>query len=223
MVLRMLLAAGLLATVLSGCKSGSLAARDASVSLNAGVFSPANSVQTLSFTSGDTSTPRADALNGYLYAKRWLACKTTQPGIFSRQSVCSLNTVGRTYAHENQWTSAHPAGACEQCEVWTVPLARARLTEVSDVSASDKTHAVATYAYDVVPNAFGAGLGDWMSSNPVAWCGPDPRAVGAWNQARAGKASFERTSRSWSVSPPAPSGFAANFGAPAAERQCTSP
>ena len=220
---RSLLAAGLLAIVLSGCKSGSLAARDATTALDASLFSAANAVQTLSLVTGESRVGQADAINGFLYAKRWLECKDTQPGVFSRFTVCTLNTVGRTYAHENDWTSAHPAGTCAACEVWTIPLARARLRDVNDVAQSDKTHAVASYSYDVVPNAFGNELGAWMSTNPIAWCGADPRAIGAWAQPRAGKASFVRTSRAWVLSPATPSGFTANFASPSAVRPCTSP
>ena len=217
-----LLVAALLACCLSGCKNGNLATREATTALAASLFAPANSVQTLSFTSGDSRTPKADALNGFLYAKRWLDCKDTQPGLFSRVAVCTFNATGRTFARENGWTVARGDGACAQCEIWTVPLARATLRSVTSVAATDKTHAVVAYAYDVVPNAFGGQLGDWMGTNPVAWCGTDPRAVGAWTQARSGTANFVRTGKTWAPSQPG-AGFTATFGAPSAERICARP
>ena len=177
----------------------------------------------MSLVTGDSRTPKADALNGFLYAKHWLTCKDTQPGPFSRVAVCTLNAAGRTFGHENGWTERHSDDStCAQCELWTVPLARARLRSVTGVTATDKTHAVVTYAYDVVPNAFGGELSDWMGTNPVAWCGPDPRAVGAWAQARSGTANFARTGGTWAPSQPA-AGFVAVFGAPSAERACSTP
>jgi hypothetical protein len=214
-----ILAITVVALGLSACKSGNLATSAASAALGSTVFAPSNAIQTLSFTSGDPAIPKADALQGYLYAKHWLDCKDTQPGVFSHVAVCTLNAAGRTFAHENDWTSAHPDGSCAQCEVWTVPLARAELRGVTALSAIDKTHAVADYDYEVVPGAFGGELGDWMRTNPVAWCGPDPRAIGAWSQPRAGKAAFVRTGTRWEPAP-APGGFTATFGAPAAERLC---
>lgn len=216
------LAAVVFACALSGCKNASLATRDASTALSASIFAPANAVQSLSFTSGDSRTPKADALNGFLYAKRWLDCKNTEPGLFSRVSICTLNAAGRTFAHQNGWTATHPSGACERCELWSVPLARAQLASVTSISASDKTHAVVAFTYGVTPNAFGGQLGDWMSTNPVAWCGPDPRAVGAWTQTRTGTARFERQGKTWGVSP-SEGGFDATFAAPSAERTCTAP
>lgn len=218
-----LVAAALIACFLSGCKNGNLATREASTALEASLFAPANSVQTLSFISGDSRTPKADALNGFLYAKRWLDCKDTQPGLFSRVAVCTFNATGRTFAHQNGWTAVRGDDTCAQCETWTVPLARATLRSVTSVAASDKSHAVVTYAYDVVPNAFGGQLGDWMGTNPVAWCGPDPRAIGAWAQARTGTASFARSNGTWAPSQAGQGGFNATFGAPAAERTCARP
>jgi hypothetical protein len=177
----------------------------------------------LSLVTGDSRTPKADALNGFLYAKHWLTCKDTQPGLFSRVAVCSLNAAGRTYANENGWTERHgEVSTCPQCELWTVPLARATFGSVTGVTATDKSHAVVTYTYHVTPNAFGGELGDWMGTNPVAWCGPDPRAVGAWAQARSGMANFVRTGDMWAPSPPV-SGFIEAFGAPSADRACATP
>lgn len=219
---RTLLAAALLACCLSGCKNGNLATREATAALDASLFAPANSVQTLSFVSGDSRTPKADALNGFLYAKRWLECKDTQPGLFSRVAVCTFNAAGRTFAQQNGWTAVKGGGACAECETWTVPLARAKLQSVTSIAASDKSHAAVTYAFDVVPNAFGGQLGDWMGTNPVAWCGPDPRAIGAWSQARSGTASFARTAGKWAPSQGS-AGFTASFGAPSAERTCARP
>jgi hypothetical protein len=212
-------AAALIACCLWGCKNGNLAAREASTALAKSLFAPENSVQTLSLVTGDSRTPRADALNVFLYAKHWLTCKDTQPGIFSRVAVCTLNAAGRTFGQENGWTKRDDVATCAQCELWTVPLARATLRSVTGVAASGKNHAVVTYAYDVTPNAFGGELGDWMGTNPVAWCGTDPRAVGAWAQARSGTANFARTGGMWAPSQP-PAGFTQTFGAPAAERAC---
>ncbi len=221
MLRRLIFAGGLFAFILFGCKSGSLAGREATAALDATVFSMPNAVQTLSFRVGESRTPKADAINGFLYAKHWLECKDTQPGLFSRVAVCTLDAAGRTFAHENNWTVAHSEGACARCETWTVPLARATLRSVTDVSASDKTHAVVTYAYEVVPNAFGGELGDWMTKNPAAWCASDPRAVGVWRHPRSGKADFTRSGGMWTVTPGGGSGdFAANFGASSTDRAC---
>ncbi len=218
------MAGGLFAFGLSGCKNNDLAVREASRTLAATAFSPPQAVQTLTFTSGESRTPRAQAIDSFLYAKHWLECKDTQPGLFSRVAVCTLDTAGLTFARENNWHATHVAAGCALCETWTVPLARATLRSVTGLMQRDKTHAVATYAYEVVPNAFGGELGDWMTKNSDAWCGPDPRAAGGWGRTRDGQADFVRAGSSWTVADAAPGAtFAGTFGAPAPDRPCAAP
>ncbi len=221
---RTLLVATIVAVSLTGCKppKPSLAAQAAQTTLEATAFAPPNDVQTLTFTTGQVRPPKPYALDGFLGAKRWLVCEATEPGPFAREAVCQFNTPGRTYARANGWTSAPAGGRCTRCEVWTVPLAQAKLDRITGVTIADATHATVTYAYDVVPNELGAQLAAWMASNPVAWCGPDPRVVGQWSQPRAGTAMFVKAGGDWQIAPP-PDGFAATFASTAAhvDRPCS--
>ena len=208
--------AGLLAVLLAGCKQpGSLAAKTATTALDSSLFAAPNNVQSLTFTAGGARDPKPFALANFLYAKRWLMCKATQPGIFASTTACTFENVGRSYARANGWTQTRPAGGCAQCETWTVPVAVAKLQRVTNVSATDKTHASATYAYAVVPTELGAQLADWMAKNPVAWCGPIPSVAGGWSKARSGQAAFARAGEVWQLAAP-PAGFASTFGDPAA-------
>ncbi len=216
-----------IAVSLAGCKppGGTFAAQTAATTLATTLFAAPNNVQTLSFTAGGARDPKPYALANFLYAKRWLACKASQPGPFASQTICTFETVGRSYAHANGWTAARPAGGCAQCETWTVPVATAKLQHVTRVAASGKTQATATYEYAVIPNEFGTQLADWMAKNPVAWCGPIPSARGGWSKPRSGTAEFVRAGQGWQLAQPA-AGFAATFDDPAAtgavaERACS--
>jgi len=203
---------------LSGCKTPKndlVTEQAAMAALETTAFSAPNDVQTLTFTAGGERPPRPYALTGFLFAKRWLVCPTTESGPFARTVLCTFDAAGRTYAQANGWTSAPTPGGCPQCETWTVPLAQARLERVTDVTLTDKSHAVATYAYEVVPNEIGGQLGAWMHVNPVAWCGPDPRALGAWSRPRTGTATFVRSQAGWEIVPP-PVGYSATFPSAAA-------
>ncbi|MBC5800005.1 MAG: hypothetical protein GIX03_01525 [Candidatus Eremiobacteraeota bacterium] len=209
----------------AGCRTtNDLPAQVAMATLETTIFSAPNDAQTLTFTAGGERAPKPYALTGFLYAKHWLECQATESGPFARTAVCRLDAAGRTYAQANGWTSAPTPGGCAQCETWTVPLAQAKLARVTDVTFSDKTHATVTYAYQVVPSEIGVQLADWMRQNPVAWCGPDPRAVGAWSQPRTGTATFVKTQTDWESATPA-AGFSATFAsAPASSgvsRPCT--
>ena len=227
MLRRFFFLAGTLAISLAGCKqNGNLAAQTATTALDASIFASPNNVQALTFTSGGERDPKPYALANFLYAKHWLTCKATQPGIFASTTACTFENVGRSYAHANGWTQTRPPGGCAQCETWMVPVAVAKLQRVTNVSATDKTHANATYAYDVVPTEIGAQLTDWMAKNPVAWCGPIPNVAGGWSKARSGEAAFAHVGQSWQVAQP-PAGFATTFGDPSAtpataNRPCSS-
>lgn len=188
---------------LQGCKTGqgSLPARTASAQLEEGVFAAPSDVQMLTFVSGGARTQKSFPFDGFLYAKHWLKCEATEPGPFARTSVCTFDAEGRTYAHENGWTSARTPGGCAKCETWNVPLAQAKLLTVSDVNVHDATNATAAYSYDVEPNEIGSQLAGWMRQNPVAWCGVDPRAVGDWSQVQTGTAAFVKEKGTWQLEP----------------------
>ncbi len=207
---------------LGGCKTAKndLPAQAATAALTTTYFSPRNDVQTLTFAAGGQRSTHAYALEGFLFAKRWLVCQATETGPFAQGSACRFNTAGRTYAQADGWTSAATSGGCAQCETWTVPLAQAKLERVTDVTASDKTHAVVTYAYEVVPNEIGAQLSAWMRQNPIAWCGPDPR--GAWSHPLSGTATFVRSQTGWQIVP-SPDGFSATFPSATASYDVTRP
>ena len=218
MVRRFFLVAGLLAVALAGCKqsSGKLVAQTATTALDASLFAAPNNVQTLSFTSGGARDAKPYALVNFLYAKHWLACASTEPGPFSQQSVCTFQPAGRAYAHANGWTAVRPSNGCAACETWSVPVATAKLQHVTAVEG-DKTHATATYAYEVVPTELGLQLMDWMAKNPIAWCGPIPSASGGWSKPRTSDAQFAHTGTSWQLAQPA-AGFDATFADPGASK-----
>lgn len=188
---------------LQGCKTGkeSLPAQTASTQLEANVFAAPTDVQMLTFVSGGARTQKPFPFDGFLYAKHWLGCEATEPGPFARTSVCTFDAAGRTYAHENGWTSARTPGGCAKCETWNVPLARAQLVAVTAVDVRDATHATATYTYEVQPTEIGGQLAAWMRENPVAWCGVDPRAVGDWSHVQSGTATFVKTPSNWQLEP----------------------
>jgi len=210
--MRRLMFAFALMAALAGCKTAdrSLVQDTARSGLEKTVFASDTAVQTMTFSSGETTTFKPYAIDSFLYAKRWLSCKSTQRGAFSEVSTCSFNSDGRTFATQNGW-SAQP-GSCGTCQIWTVPIARARLLSVDSIAASDTTHASATYTYIVDPNVFGRQLGDWMAKNVVAWCGPDPRAVGEWAKNRTATTAFARGSTGWAPVSPA-AAFTTAFGA----------
>ena len=212
MAYRSILIASILLSLV-GCKtseSGGLAAAAASRAVDAAYFTSPAALQTLSFSEGKAQPAKPLALDTFLYDKRWLECKNTEPGPIERETLCRFDTAGRTYAHENGWTSAAAANGCADCETWTVPLARARFISVTSVTRIDKTHASAAYTYTVVPNEFGAEFGAWMGDHPNAWCGPDPRVSGGWSQTRTAVATFEQTGGNWQLAPPATT-FTATF------------
>ncbi|MDQ2908978.1 MAG: hypothetical protein M3R44_06460 [Candidatus Eremiobacteraeota bacterium] len=188
---------------LPGCKTGkeSLPLQSATALLETSLFAAPNDVQTLAFTSGGARPQKPLPFDGFLYAKHWLSCEATEPGPFARTSVCTFDAEGRTYAHENGWTSGPTPGGCAKCETWNAPLAQAKLLTVSDVNVHDAAHATATYTYEVEPNEIGSQLAGWMRQNPVAWCGVDPRAVGDWSNVQTGTASFVRGQNGWQVDP----------------------
>ncbi len=204
----------IVAVSIAGCKSDDLSGQAATNALETTLFAPAGATQTTTFVVGAARPAKPYAIDGFLYAKRWLTCSAEQPGLFSSTSVCELDSAGRTYAASNGWTSVRggTAGgnACEKCETWTVPVARAKLRRVSDIHRTGKDAAGATFAYDVTPNEFGNQLGAWMAQNAKAWCGPDPRSVGVWGAERSGNARFERANGTWRpVDQPS---FATTFG-----------
>jgi len=207
---------------LTGCKAAdrSLAQNTARAGLERTVFASDTAVQTMTFSSGETTAFKPYALDSFLYAKRWISCKTTQRGAFSQVSTCSFNGDGRTFATQNGWSSQ--PGSCETCQIWTVPVAHARLVSVDSIAASDPTHASTTYSYVVEPNVFGSQLGDWMTKNAVAWCGPDPRALGQWAKPRTATTAFARGTQGW-VPVSSVAAFTTAFGAgtdASADRPC---
>jgi len=200
---RCLFVMALFVFTLQGCKTGkaSLGAQTASAQLEASVFAAPNDVQSLTFVSGGARTQKPFPFDGFLYAKHWLTCAATEPGPFAQTSVCTFNAEGRTYAHENGWTSTQTLGGCTKCATWNVPLAQAKLLAVTAVNVHDATHATATYTYEVEPNEIGSQLAGWMRQNPVAWCGVDPRTVGDWSEAQIGTAGFVKRQSNWQLDP----------------------
>lgn len=211
-----------IAFAIAGCKSTGLGEKTATTALESTVFAPAAATQTLTFVVGRERPAKPYAIDGFLYAKRWLACRDAEPGLFSAHTVCTFEDAGRAYAAANGWTVARgdATGACAKCETWTVPLARAKLRSVSDVHETGKDTASATYGFDVTPNEFGAQLDDWMKQNALAWCGADPRAIGLWGTERSANATFVRSSQGWK--PAEPASFTTSFAnrAVAPDRPC---
>ena len=224
MIRRFVIVVLALACSLAGCKPAgdSLAERTATRALDASVFSRGNATQVATFVSGRPQRPKPYAIENFLYAKHWLVCKTTQPGLFSTVSVCTLDDAGRTYGRANGWTSAPGPAPCAACETWSVPIATAKLNDVTDIASTDKTHGTATYRYTVIPNELGAQLADWMATNPTAWCGPDAPADADWKTPRAGAVAFAYGDGAWRVATPA-AGFDATFADTAAAAKADRP
>ncbi len=226
MIRRFIIVVLALACSLTGCKpaADSLANTTATRALEASVFSRTDAVQVASFVSGQPQRPKPYAIENFLYAKHWLECKATQPGLFSTVSVCTLDEAGKTYGRANGWSSAPGPAPCNSCETWTVPIAMAKLNDVTDIASTDKTHGTARYRYTVIPNELGSQLADWMSTNPTAWCGQDARADGDWKTQRTGAVAFAYEDGAWHVTPAA-TGFDGTFGdtvaASKADRPCT--
>jgi len=200
-----------------------LAEREATASLTAAYFTGPVAEQTATFSEGRAQPQKPFALDTFLFDKHWLVCKNTEPGPFSSDTICRFDTEGRTYAHENAWTSAPASGGCAQCETWTVPIARATLSTITGITRVDKTHATVAYVFDVVPNVFGGEFGAWMSAHPSAWCGPDARATGGWGQTKTAQANFELTAGKWRIVEPSgtfDSLFADDAATKAAEHRC---
>lgn len=213
----------IVACALAGCRpSGSSLQATARRALGASVFAPANADQVATIVSGQVQRPIPYAIENFLYAKHWLECKATQPGLFSAQTVCRLDDAAKTYGRTNGWHAGPGPAGCTACETWSIPIATAKLNDVTAITSTDATHGTVTYAYTVIPNELGTQLDAWMRMDSSAWCGPDPRADADWTTPRTGSASFVRDG-GWHVAPP-PAGFDATFGDTAAaakgDRQC---
>jgi hypothetical protein len=225
MVYRSILVASVLLALI-GCKTSSnegLASAAASSAVEQAYFASPAAIQTASFSEGKAQPAKPLALDTFLYEKRWLECKNTEPGPIERETLCTFDSAGRTYAHENAWTAAAAANGCAECETWTVPLATARFLNVTAITRIDPTHASVAYTYSVVPNEFGGELGAWMADHPKAWCGPDPRVAGGWSQTRTGVATFEQRAGTWHLETPATSfseTFAVQAAGASAEHPC---
>ena len=171
------------------------------------------------YVSGDRKT-RPLALDEFLYAKHWTGCEAGETGPFAASTRCRLNDEGRTYGAANGWSPVSvERGGCARCEVWHIPLAHAALRAVGAVELADADRATASYTYLVTPNEFGAQLAAWMADHPIAWCGPNPAAIGVWNRPRRAQASFERVKGHWVLANPASPTFDATFADPSAKDQ----
>jgi hypothetical protein len=192
-----------------GCKtSSSLAEHEAKATLARSFFADSASVQTVTFVSGHVASQPL-AIDQFLFSKHWSTCPSSG-GALASAPVCSLDDEGVSYGHANGWVST-PSDACDKCNAWTIPVAKATLKSVDSIDAADGSHATATYTYVVVPNEFGKSFGEWTAGHAVAWCGPDPAAVGGWAGSHTATAAFVKGSAGWQLAN-APGGtFAANF------------
>jgi hypothetical protein len=199
----------LFSLAIAGCKtSSSLAEREAKATLAKTLFTDSASVQTVTFVSGAVSA-KPLAIDQFLFSKHWSTCPSSG-GALASAPVCSLDEEGASYGHANGWVSS-TSDACDKCNAWTIPVAKAKLMSVDAIDATDGSHATATYTYVVVPNEFGKSFGEWTSGHAVAWCGPDPAAVGGWAASRTATAAFVKGDAGWQLATPAGTTFAANF------------
>jgi hypothetical protein len=199
------------ALLLAGCKTSSpLAKSEARTAIANGIFTDAAATQTATFDSGAIASQPL-AIAQFLFAKHWTAC-ATETGALASPPTCSLDAEGVSYGRANRWTStAAPTPSCATCATWTIPLAKAVLRSIDSVDATDKTHAAVAFTFDVVPNEFGRSFGEWTASHAVAWCGPDPVAVGGWGAPRHATAQFLKGDAGWALANPPGSTFVATF------------
>jgi hypothetical protein len=194
--------------IAGGKTSSSLADREATATLAKTLFTDSASVQTVTFVSGAVASAPL-AINQFLFSKHWSTCPNVG-GALASAPVCSLDDEGASYGHANGWTSS-PSDVCEKCNAWTIPVAKASLKSVDSINAIDSTHATATYTFVVVPNEFGKSFGEWTAGHAVAWCGPDPAAVGGWAGSHTATATFVKSSAGWQLANAPGTTFAANF------------
>jgi hypothetical protein len=199
----------LFSLAIAGCKtSSSLAEGEAKATLAKTLFTDSARVQTVTFVSGAVSSQPL-AIDQFLFAKHWSTCPSAG-GALASAPVCSLDAEGASYGHTNGWVSS-TSDACDTCNAWTIPVAIATLKSVDSINATDATHATATYTYVVVPNEFGKSFGEWTAGHAVAWCGPDPAAVGGWAASHTATAAFVKRDSGWQLASPPGSTFATNF------------
>jgi hypothetical protein len=199
----------LFSLAIAGCKtSSSLAEGEAKATLAKTLFTDSARVQTVTFVSGAVSSQPL-AIDQFLFAKHWSTCPSAG-GALASAPVCSLDAEGASYGHTNGWVSS-TSDACDKCNAWTIPVAIATLKSVDSINATDATHATATYTYVVVPNEFGKSFGEWTAGHAVAWCGPDPAAVGGWAASHTATAAFVKRDSGWQLASPPGSTFATNF------------
>jgi len=192
-----------------GCKTSSpLAEREAKATLARTLFTDSARVQTVTYVSGHVASQPL-AIDQFLFAKHWSTCPSAG-GALASAPVCTLDDEGMSYGKTNGWSSA-PSDACDKCTAWTIPVASATLKSVDSIDATDGSHATATYSYVVVPNEFGKSFGEWTAGHAVAWCGPDPVAVGGWAGSHTATAAFVKGSSGWQLANPPGTTFAANF------------
>jgi hypothetical protein len=195
--------------VIVGCKTTSpLAEREAKATIATSLFTDAASVQTVTFVSGHVASQPL-AIDQFLFSKHWSTCPSTG-GALASAPVCTLDDEGISYGRTNGWVSS-PSDACDKCNAWTIPVAKATLKSVDSIEATDGSHATATYTYVVVPNEFGKSFGEWTAGHAVAWCGPDPAAVGGWSAPRTATAAFVKGDAGWRLATAPGTTFAANF------------
>jgi hypothetical protein len=192
-----------------GCKTSSpLAEREAKATLARTLFTDSASVQTVTFVSGHVASQPL-AIDQFLFSKHWSTCPSSG-GALASAPVCSLDDEGASYGHANGWISS-TSDACDKCNAWTIPVAKATLKSVDSIAVADGSHVTATYSYVVVPNEFGKSFGEWTAGHAVAWCGPDPAAVGGWAVSHTATAAFVKNDAGWQLANPPGGTFAANF------------
>jgi hypothetical protein len=199
----------LFSLAIAACKTTSpLAEREANATLAKTLFTDSASVQTVTFVSGAVARQPL-AIDQFLFSKHWSTCPSSG-GALASAPVCSLDDEGASYGHANGWVSS-TSDACDKCNAWTIPVAKATLKSVDSINATDATHATASYTYVVAPNEFGKSFGEWTAGHAVAWCGPDPAAVGGWSVSHTATAAFVKGDAGWQLASPPGTTFATNF------------